>query len=155
MTNRQPITPSQINHLSELIAALTELPTAVQELRLAAALGIEAQSILIEIDQALNITDLPVSGEEMSDAQRKRIETEMSKVAGHRVTAEKISSALYFHCAEELGMYRIVNHYRSMFDRLRYGFSRNLNTWYVSYEPRFKLPQDLPAAIAYTRTNFS
>lgn len=68
----------------------------------------------------------------MTDQQKQRIESELSQVAGSPVTAEVVTGNIYYFCQTELGMYRIVNHYRAMFDKLSYGFSKNMNTWYVS-----------------------
>lgn len=68
----------------------------------------------------------------MTDQQKQRIESELTQVADSPVTVEKVTENFYYFCGTELGMYRIVNHYKSMFDKLSYGFSKNMNTWYVS-----------------------
>lgn len=50
------ITQEQVDELSNLIAELTSLPTNVHEARLAAAIGIQAQEILIDVEKQPDTT---------------------------------------------------------------------------------------------------
>ena len=73
------------------------------------------------------------------EAFEKHIVSEFSRVAGEQVTAEVIRDEYYVFCSE-LAMYRIADKYKYNSK----GFSKNLNTWYVSIS--HTLFQDDPEA---------
>lgn len=57
-----------------------------------------------------------------------------SIIDGECITVEKLNNTIFIFCNTELGMYRIVNHYKSMFDQLNYGYTYNSGKWCVSFD---------------------
>lgn len=57
-----------------------------------------------------------------------------SVLVDEEITVEVEGTFIYIFCKTELGMYRVVNHYRKMFDRLNYGYAYYNKLWCVSFE---------------------
>ena len=72
----------------------------------------------------------------MNDAQSARVAKDWSDLAGENVTVENIKGT-YYAFGSEVACLRLAYKFRRCGDRVAFGFSENMKTWYFRMEPRF------------------
>jgi hypothetical protein len=67
-------------------------------------------------------------------SMERRAASEWKRICREDVEVEDIKGALYGYCSE-LAALRLAYKYRGCGDRVRAGYSENLQTWYFMLEP--------------------